>query len=209
MSTYRLLAVITLASLMGWTTASAQVVGKVYGVSMSGSLVESEEVAPEVDKLVKGAFTTQNIINVARGRSPEAATPANEKLAMELFFPNAEDNPVCLLAVFDTVGQSNLVVIAQFMVSGAFDSEKGKGYIALVGTINSVGNFTGGWLSIIAKATLNFSGNEPVLTAFSGALQGTFEGLDDEEDDFEVIAPKGKVALTGELGTTTLNDSNE
>ncbi|MCG3149617.1 MAG: hypothetical protein PCFJNLEI_03082 [Verrucomicrobiae bacterium] len=198
----QILAVIGIAVLTLSTAAQAQVVtGQVYEISLAGSVIGDDDASPVP---FKDKVTTAALLNLARGRAPEASVPANEKLALELFFIG-DSEPVVLLAVFDTAGQSNLIVIAELMVRGVFEEVKGKGYLALAGGFDSAGWLGESWLAMTGKATINPDSSVQALVSFSGALQGAFEG-NDGEGDFSIIITKGKVTLGAKIGAIVVAD---
>jgi hypothetical protein len=194
-------ATIVLVCLFGLNNSRAQsVTGQVYGISLSGGIVMQTSVSTNQDILLKGSFTSGTIVNLARGYAPTVQTPPNEQLALVFAF-NSEGSPAIQLVVFDTSGQSNLVVVAgDLRAGGAIDSAKGKGTVAIGGFINPVGVLTGGWLAMTGKAMVSGQDADTIIESFSGsAVQGVFDGSTGE--DFEAIVTKGKVKLTGKLGT--------
>ncbi|MEI6084947.1 MAG: hypothetical protein WCS70_11670, partial [Verrucomicrobiota bacterium] len=150
------------------------------------------------DIVVSGKFTTENIINLARGRATNGSVPANEKLALVVVFVDNGD-PFAELIVFDPNTQSNLTTICEMDLGGAIDSAKGKGTVALAGSVDSVGNFTKGWIAMTGKATITGMETPAPQLAFSGAIQALFRGNDG--DDFEVVVTKGKASTLGTIGT--------
>jgi len=182
----------------GAQAGRAQLTGQVYQVSMSGSFVQSQTVNSNQEVVVKGSFISENIINVARGRSPDATVPANEKLALVVVFVDSGD-PICELIVYDSNTQSNLTTICEMDLGGAIDSAKGKGAIAMAGSIDNVGGFTKGWIAMAGKSTITGMDTTAPQIAFSGAIQALLRGNDGE--DFELVVTKGKARLLGTIGT--------
>ena len=198
----RLVVVMMTACVIAGNTARAALTGQVYEVSMSGGIVSEESVSPEQDILVKDKFASSHIINLARGRDPEAPVPANEKLAF-LFLFKENLPPSAALVVYDTIGQTVLIDIAEVIVRWAFDSAKGKGTLAIAGAVQShAGSFSEGWLAATGKASVNNANPVAPLATFSGVLQGVFRGNDGE--DFEVIITKGKAVMGNYLGPVAL-----
>lgn len=196
-------AVIGLA-LFGASSGHAQLTtGQVYEVSLNGSFVQTQAINENEDVVAKGSFTTANIINLALGRSTDATVPANEKLALVFIFAESGD-PDAELVVFDTTGQSNLVVISTLDLGGAVDSAKGRGIVAMAGAINETGNLTGGWIALTGKVTVNNATPDSQIAAFSAsAVQGVLRGTDNLEN-FEVIFTKGKAAVVNNLGLVAI-----
>ena len=71
--------------LLGWSTARAQSTGQVYQIKLTGSLVHSADSGTNTI-VVNDTVTTARLTNLARGRSPDSAVPANEALAVVMFF---------------------------------------------------------------------------------------------------------------------------
>jgi hypothetical protein len=189
---------------LGVNNVRAQSTAQVYAVSLSGSLVSTEEVVTSGvtnEVVVTQKFTTANLINLALGQNTTNAVPTNQVLALTILFQESGD-PLSSLIVYDTIGKTSLVTVAEGGgLAGAVDSVKGKGVVAIVGVIDTpVGNLTSGYLAATGKATLQNPNTNPVVTAFSAsAVQGRFVGNDGE--DFDVIISKGKFSLTGQVGT--------
>ena len=201
-----LVVIAAVAGLFCPPSARAQVsTGQVYEIALAGTLVQSISIGESTDIVAKFGVTGAQIINIARGRSPGSPVPANEKLAIVLVFED-EGNPSGQLVVYDADGQSVLAVLANLDVSGAVDSSKGKGIIAIGGQVVPSGGFFDGWLAMTGKATVNNT-SESQLVAFSAnAVQGVFRGFDGE-NFFEVIVSKGKVKLLGQIGIVEIPNS--
>lgn len=196
--------VVAVISLVAWQTAHGTMRGQAYAVSITASTIKSEDTGPETSILRKGSLTTPQFINAMRGRDPGASVPANERLALELIFVPEREEPYVLLAVYDTVGQTNLAVAGLFLTTGTFEEPKGKGFVAMVGEIDTTGIIAGGWLSVVAKASVSRVGDEPVLTSLSGNLQGVLEVVEDMDTAMLTIT-KGKLVLTGTLGPVNID----
>jgi len=192
------------AVLTGWlglSPAHAQTTGQVYQLTMSASGDYTHKVSSNVQTVASTPITTATMINTAMGRVYNATVPANQVLAVALFFPPDGGNPTGGIVVWDTAGHSNLVSIVDFgMIGGAIASKTGKGYIAMAGGINAVGGFSNGWLAVSGSATAaNPESNTPTITAFKGsALQGELIGTN--EDSFDLLITKGSLTLIGSLG---------
>lgn len=165
--------------------------GQVYEITISASMLMQS------GSISKQALTTQALLNEARGRSPDAVVPANEKLVLEFVFSNS-GNPQAALAVFDTTGHTNLTELGSMDVKGIIDPVKHTGIAAVAGNVQS-GFITDGWLAFAGKITVQGSDASTVITSFSAsAVQGAMDGNDGS--DFELIIQKGKVAIVGSLG---------
>ncbi len=180
------------------TLAGVLPTGVAYELSVTGTIVFPETISGGTDVVAKVSFTGSSLINIARGRAPTNAVPANEKLALELFFDNS-GNPTGQLAVYDTAGGTNLAVIADLDVSGALATKTGKGIVAMGGSVNEVGGFTGGWVAMTGKATVNEGSLSPLVAFSSTGVQGVLRGFDGET--FEVIIAKAKAKVLGNIGS--------
>jgi hypothetical protein len=190
-----------LAGVFSSAVAGVLPTGVVYELGVAGTVVFPQPVSEGTDVVVKVSFTANTLINIARGRAPTDAVPANEKLALELYFVG-DGSPIGQLAVYDTAGGSNLAVIADLDVSGALATKTGKGIVAMSGGINETGGFTDGWVAMTGKATVNEASLSPLVAFSTTGVQGVLRGFDGE-NFFEVIISKAKAKVLGNIGSVS------
>ncbi|HTS19832.1 MAG TPA: hypothetical protein VMP11_19810 [Verrucomicrobiae bacterium] len=190
------------ACLLIGSSVRAQSTGTIYQITFNGSVVKKQDVSTNHWVVAKDTFTTARLTNLARGRTPDSAVPANEVLALVVFFDSDASNPTGAITVYDTTGQSNLAVVVNLQsMFGVVDSLKGKGYINLVGTIPAVGLLSGGWFAVTGSSTAANPTTAPRFTSFKGnAVQGEIAGNDGTKD-FDILVTKGNLNLVRTLGT--------
>jgi hypothetical protein len=99
-----------LAALLAWLPSASHAQFDIYPVAFSGKGV-IQGFAPE-PVLLREGFTTNEVINLARGRAPDAVVPANEILAIGIscestFMPllvfdaNDPDDPLAFVGFID------------------------------------------------------------------------------------------------------------
>ena len=203
---------LALAGVLGWSSAHAQSTGQVYQLTFSGSGVQQQNVSSNQQTVAKVTVTTANLINTALGLPVNNVVPTNQVLALILNFGSSTNGePNGNIVVWDT---NSKTVLANFLTTqfagGALASPKGasisgSGYIAMMGTISKVGNFTDGWLATTGTATANNPNEEggatPIIVKFSGsAVQGELIG-NDGSSGFDILITKGKLTLSGQIGS--------
>ena len=190
----QLTAVLAISSSLVLSASAIDVYSVKFG--FTGAAQDENNGVPVIDSV---KATANNIINLARGRSPQAAVPANEVLAALM-----DCSAALSLVVYDTSSHTVLATIATPMESSTVGNLKqGLGVVAaqVATTGNSSNGLTGGYLVFTGKVSLD-AGGCPIKgsTAVTGVLKATVT------DDVgtvasEVLVMKGKISIVGKIGT--------
>jgi hypothetical protein len=138
-------------------------------------------------------FHSDEIINLARGRSPQATVPANEILVWVI---NTTVGGAVTINVFDTNTQSSLAVVALLADNYRGASTLDKGIVAFNFALQNVGDSTNalsaGFLTLVAKITFDGTGTGNVVKLSAE----TYAGVDLISDGqfLQVAITKGKLA---------------
>ena len=187
----RSLASLGLVSLMLGLPLAAQA-DEVFEAKLSLSAVAQDtgSGAPAIEKL---KISGNQLLNVARGRSPQAVVPENEVLVVIVDCASSDSR----LSVFDTTGGTELVTLAD---SGEVDVVVGATSGASVAAmdVNDVGTaqngLDGGYL--VAAGTFKLGpGSCPagLKASLSGVVDGTVTD-DVGTHPFSVLVLKGKLS---------------
>jgi len=189
-----LIAVLIISSTFVLTATGADV----YSVKFGFNGVTQDEIngSPVV---LKVKATQQGIINIARGRSGDAAVPANEVLAALM-----DCSAALSLVVYDTSSHTVLATIATPMESSTVGNLKqGLGVVAaqVATNGNSSNGMTGGYLVFTGKVSLDSNGC-PVKgsTAVTGVMEVTVTD-DVGTHSSDVLVMKGKLSIVAKIGT--------
>lgn len=148
----------------------------VYSVKFGFTGATQDEVGgqPAIQS-IKGTATA--LVNIARGRAPDATVPANEVLAAVLDCSSALG-----LIVYDTTSHSNLVTV-------------------IPGTPPGPNSLDDGFLVFTGKASLDTNGCPTKLSAsVTGVIDATFTD-DVGTHSGTILVMKGKLTLGTKLGT--------
>jgi len=163
----------------------------VYGVNVSLSAVAVVDGSLEKQKVGSDA-----LVNLARGRSADAAVPDNEALAVVLDCATGEAS----LVVFDTAGGTVLVTIGTSDDEDLVTALDGDGAFGAVIELADVGNATngidGGYLVVTAQFKTG-AGNCPtgIKATASGVLDVTITD-DVGTESFSAVVLKGKASFS-------------
>lgn len=165
----------------------------VYGVSLSLSAVAVVDGSLEKQKVGSEA-----LVNLARGRSADAAVPANEVLAVVFDCVTGEAS----LVVFDTSGGAVLVTIGTGSDEDLAIAQDGAGAFGAVVELEDVGNATNGIDDGYLVVTAQFRtgpGNCPtgIKATASGVLDVTITD-DVGTESFSAVVLKGKASFSSE-----------
>jgi hypothetical protein len=165
----------------------------VYGVNLSLSAVAVVDGSLEKQKVGSEA-----LVNLARGRSADAAVPDNEVLAMVLDCATGEAS----LVVFDTAGGTVLVTIGSSSDEDLVTALDGAGAFGAVVELEDVGNATNGIDDGYLVVTAQFRtgpGNCPtgIKATASGVLDVTITD-DVGTESFSAVVLKGKASFSSE-----------
>ncbi|MCG3149705.1 MAG: hypothetical protein PCFJNLEI_03170 [Verrucomicrobiae bacterium] len=180
------------------TVATAVPAADVYSVKFGFAGTTQDEVNGQ-PALESVKATAANLINIARGRAPNAAVPPSEVLAVVL-----DCDAALRLIVFDTVTKQSLVTIVTPTEVNTAGNPK-TGVAVVTGKVNATGglanSLNGGYLVFTGKASLDLNGC-PTKASFAvtGVINATIT------DDLgivtsDVLVLKGKLSLGTKLGT--------
>lgn len=155
--------------------------------------------APLIEKVKVSGDT---LLNVARGRSPDAVVPDNEVLVVIVDCDTWESR----LSVFDTTGGTELVTLAD---SGDVEVVLGatSGVVVADMDVNDVGNTQNGLDggSMVVAGTFKFGAGD-CPAGLKASLSGVIEVTITDEvgtESFPVLVQKGKLS-TGKASIDTL-----
>jgi hypothetical protein len=190
----QLIAALVISSTLALTADAIDVYSVKFG--FNGAAQDDNNGVPAIGT-IKG--TSANIINLARGRSVNAAVPANEVLAALMNCDTALS-----LVVYDTGSHTVLATIATPMESSSVGNSK-QGMAVVAADINTNGNssngLTGGYLVFTGKATLDANGC-PIKgsTAVTGVIEATTTD-DVGTQAATVLVMKGKLSIVAKIAT--------
>jgi hypothetical protein len=171
-------------------------------LSLSAVVQGDDQGTPVIEKV---KVTTEGLLNVARGRSPDAIVPANELLAVVVDCATKDAS----LVVFDTNGPSVLVTVADVdeveELDVAFDAKGGSivADLELEDVGDADNSVDGGHLLAAGRFKIG-AGECPisVQAALSGVVDVTITD-DVGTESFTLLALKGKLK-TGKESIATL-----
>ncbi len=197
-------AAVAAALMLGVVCASAvpPVTNKAFQVTVKLSAVFEDEIATNKTVIGKTNVTTQNIIDLALGRSMSNSVPTNIVLAFVL---DCGDNNGAF-AVIDTTSNAVLTVLGAMTADGA-SATTGKGQASVLtynwSTGDSTNGFTGGWLAFTGT-TVSSPTNACPLLSFSGKTGlGVLQGVNNGQE-FKILIPKGSLTTVRSLGEVAL-----
>jgi hypothetical protein len=165
----------------------------VYGLNLSLSAVAVVDGSLEKQKVGSDA-----LVNLARGRSADAAVPDNEVLAVVFDCVTGEAS----LVVFDTAGGTVLVTIGTGSDETLVIAQDGAGAFGAVVELADVGNASNGIDDGYLVVTAQFrpgAGNCPtgIKATASGVLDVTITD-DVGTESFSAVVLKGKASFSSE-----------
>ena len=183
------------AVLLPLTTSAAEVLP----VKASLSAISQDEVSGQ-PKIARFEVTDKAIVNLARGRAPDAAVPANEILALLVNCATREGN----LIVFDTTSRAVLAVVADIDNSWLVeDVRKVEGLMLLdIRNVGSPSNKLDGGLLMLAVKFRKVATGCPakIQASVTGVVHATITD-DTGTESVTVPIPKGKMSTRASLGT--------
>jgi hypothetical protein len=180
---------------LAFAVSAAEVLPVKASFSLSGQ--DDQNGQPKITRL---RVTEAALINLARGRLPDAAVPADEILALLLDCSTG----VGELIVFNTSSRTVLAVVGEVDTAGAVEDVT-KGEAIMVVEILSVGGenhgLTAGFLVLAAKFSKAAVGCPAKVQA---SVTGVIRALITDDigpEHVTVLVPKGKMTIGPSLGT--------